>query len=70
MSEEDFSKVNNEEAVQKELDVSQSKCSEIYYSTCAVIDQHNCHRQDTISMEQKMQTKTWDKPVDTSIFGM
>ena len=43
LPEEDFGGVNNEEAEQQELTVSQPKCSEIYYNACAAIDQHNCH---------------------------
>ena len=34
-----------------------------------MIDQHNRHRQDTICIEKILQTKTWEKCVDTSIFG-
>ena len=44
LPEEDFGGVNNEEAEQQELTVSQPKCSEIYYNTCAAIDQHNRHQ--------------------------
>ena len=44
LPEEDFGGVNNEEAEQQELNVSQPKCSKIYYNTCAEIDQHNLHR--------------------------
>ena len=44
---EHFGQFNNEEAVREELVVAQPKCSEIYYDTCASIDQHNHHRQDT-----------------------
>ena len=50
--------------------MSQTKCSEIYNNNCAAIDQHNCHRQDTLKVERKMQTKSWDKCVTSSIFGM
>ena len=48
----------------------QPKCSEIYYNTCAAIDQHNLHRQDTLKVERKMQTKSWEKRLTSSIFGM
>ena len=43
---------------------------EIYYDTCAEIDQHNRHRQDTLCIERKIETKSWDKCVTTSLFGM
>ena len=42
----------------------------MYYNTCAEIDQRNRHRKDTLCIERKLQTKTWDKRVATSIFGM
>ena len=45
---EHFGQVNNEEAVHEELVVLQPKCLDIYYDTCAAIDQHNRHRQDTL----------------------
>ena len=50
--------------------MSQPKCSEIYYNNCAAIDQHNCHRQDTLKVERKMQTKSWEKRLTSSIFGV
>ena len=49
---------NNEDAVRQELTISQPKYSEIYYDMCAAIGQHNRHRQDTLRIEKKMQTKT------------
>ena len=70
LPEEDFFGVNNDEVERQELTVSQPKCSEIYYNTCAGIDHHNHHRQDTIKVERKMQKKYWDKRVTPSIFGM
>ena len=70
LPEEDFVEVNNAEAERQELTVSQPKCSEIYYNNCAAIDQHNRHRQDTLKAERKMQTKSWDKRVNSSTFGM
>ena len=50
LPEEDFGGVNNEEAEQKELTVSQPKYSDIYSNNCAEIDQHNRHRQDTLKV--------------------
>ena len=70
LPEEDFGGANNEEAVRQGLTMSHPKYSEIYYNTCASIDQHNRHRQDTLKIEREMQTKSWDKRVTTSIFGM
>ena len=70
LPEEDFGGVNNEEAEQQELTVSQPKFSEIYYNTCVAIDHHNRHRQDTLKVERKMQTKSWEKRLTSSIFGM
>ena len=61
---------NNQDAVRQQLTVPQPEVCEIYYDTCAAIDQHNRHRQDTLQIERKMQTKSWDKRVTTSIFGM
>ena len=43
LPEEEFGGVNNAEAERQELTVSQPKCSEIYYNTCAAIDQHDRH---------------------------
>ena len=50
--------------------MGQPKCSEIYYDACAGIDQHNRHRQNTLRIEQKIETKIWDKRVTTSLPGM
>ena len=57
-------------AERQELTVSQPKFSEIYYNTRAAIDQHNRYRWDSLKVEQKMQTKSWDKRVTSSIFGV
>ena len=51
LPEEDFCGVNNEESERQEITVSQPKCSEIYNNTCAGIDRHNRHRQDTLKVE-------------------
>ena len=56
--------------MREELVVAQPKCSEIYYNTCAAIYQHNRHRQDTLGIKRKIETKIWDKCVTTSLFGM
>lgn len=70
LPEELFGEEDNEDPVRQELTVSQPKCSETYYDTCAAIDQHNRHRQDTLRIERKLETRNWDKRVATSIFGM
>ena len=67
---EHFDKVNNEEEVREELVVAQPKYSEINYDTCAGIDNHNRHRQDTLGIERKIETKIWDRCVTTSLCGM
>ena len=56
--------------MREELVVAQPKCLEIYYDTCAAIDQHNRHRQDTLCIKRKIETKIWDKRVKTYLFGM
>ena len=61
---------NNEDAVRQQLTIPQPKCSEIFYDTCAAIDKHNRNRQDTLCLEKKLETKTWDKQVTISVFGM
>ena len=70
LPEEEFDIVKNEESERKELNVSQPKNSEIYYNTCAALDQHNCHQHNTLKVERKMQTKSWEKHVTSSMFGM
>ena len=50
--------------------MSQPKNSEIYYNTCAAIDQHNRHRQDPLKVERKRETRSWEKRLSSSIFGM
>lgn len=53
-----------------DLVVPQPKAAEIYYRTCGLIDQHNRHRQDTLQIEKKLETKDWSKRVGFSLFGM
>ena len=54
----------------EELVVAQPNFSDIYYDTCAAIDHHNLHRQDTLCIERNIETKIWDKRVTTSLFRM
>ena len=43
----------NDIAEKVELTIPQTKCSEIYYNTCAAIDQHNRCRQETLDLEKR-----------------
>ena len=43
----------NDKAERVELIIPQTKCSEIYYDTCAAIDQHNRCRQETLDLEKR-----------------
>lgn len=58
------------EASRVELVVPTPKACEVYYTTCAVIDQHNRHRQDTLKLEKKVETTNWATRVGTTILGM
>lgn len=65
--------VNQERDAEPEmvdLVVPQPQACEIYYTTCATIDQHNRHRQDTLMLEHKIETKNWSARVGTTLFGM
>jgi Transposase IS4 len=42
----------------------------LYYSACGKIDWHNQCRQSGLELEKKIQTKSWHKRVNLSIFGM
>ena len=53
-----------------ELTIPQPKAAEVYYRTCGVIDQHNCHRQDNLKTKKKLETKKWDMRVNLTIFSM
>lgn len=53
-----------------ELVVKQPLACEIYYETCGLIDQHNRHRQDTLQLEKKIETKDWATRIGTTLFGM
>ena len=50
--------------------VPQPKACELYYDTCAAVDKHNRHRQDTLKLEKKVETHSWDKRVNFSILGI
>jgi hypothetical protein len=53
-----------------DLTVPQPKAAETYYSVCGKIDQHNRHRQSTLSLENKIETHDWSKRVNMTIVGM
>ena len=53
-----------------ELTIPQPKAAEIYYSTCASIDQHNRARQDDLMLERKLGTPDWSKRLNSSLLSM
>ena len=53
-----------------ELTIPQPKAAEIYYSTCASIDQHNRARQDDLMLERKLGTHDWSKRLNSSLLAM
>jgi hypothetical protein len=46
------------------------QAAQIYYLACGTIDRHNRCRQSTLGVEKKLGTKSWDKRVNMTIFGM
>jgi len=50
--------------------VSQPRACQIHYSGCQAIDRHNRARQAGLKIEKKIQVQTFDKRVNTSLFGM
>ena len=52
------------------LRVPQPKAAEIYYKTCAAVDQHNRHRQATLKLETKLKTTDWSKRVNMTLLGI
>ena len=53
-----------------DLEIAQPKGAEVYYDTCAAIDQHNRCRQDDLGLERCLRTPRWDMRVGMSLFGM
>lgn len=53
-----------------DLVVPQPKAAETYYETCAMIDRHNRHRQDTLGIENKLVTQSWSMRVNLTILSM
>lgn len=54
----------------EEIVVQQPRVVEHYYGGCAAIDQHNRHRQDTLSLERKIEVKGWDKRVNIGLLAV
>src|SRR5210317_412382 len=52
------------------FEIPQPKACEVYYSTCARVDQHNRHRQDTLQLERKLKCHSWHVRVGISILGI
>lgn len=52
------------------LRVPQPKAAEMYYKTCAAVDQHNRHRQATLKLETKLKTTDWSKRVNMTLLGI
>jgi Transposase IS4 len=48
----------------------QPEAVQVYYDGCGRIDEHNCHRQDSLNLEKKVQTMHWAHRANHSIFGM
>lgn len=60
----------DEDAERVELTVPTPKVCEVYYNTCAAIDQNNRHRQDTLKLEKKIETTNWATRLGTTILGI
>jgi Transposase IS4 len=56
--------------VKQTISVPQPKATEIYYSTCGKIDQHNRDRQATLGLERQIKTHDWASRVNMSILSM
>ena len=41
------------------LEAPQPKTCEVYYKTCAAVDNHNCYRKSSLMIEKKLGTKDW-----------
>ena len=53
-----------------DLDMIQLLVEEIYYATCSAIERYNIRRCDDIKLEKNPGTRSWDKCVNMSIFGI
>ena len=52
------------------ITIKQPLAAEIYYGTCARVDQHNRDRQKTLGTERKVRTLDWAKRVGTTLLSM
>ncbi|KAG7344517.1 transposase IS4 [Nitzschia inconspicua] len=55
------------EPEREELTVPTPKVCNIYYDTCAAIDQNSRHRQDNLQIERKIETKNWGTRLGTTM---
>jgi hypothetical protein len=55
---------------QVEIKLNCPQAALLYYRACGKIDRHNRCRQSGLDLEKKIQTKSWHKRVNLSIFGM
>ena len=62
--------ITNADPVEVELVIPQPKSVKTYYSVFAKIDQHNRCRQDSLNLEKKLGTQTWDMRANLGIFEM
>ena len=60
----------NEDPVDVNPTIMQTKASEIYYGACYNIDQHNRCRQESLDIWKKLQTHEWYKRANIGIFSM
>jgi hypothetical protein len=60
--------VRNPENV--ELTVLLPLAAEVYYTTCAVLDQHNRDHHDTLMIERKLKIQDWGARVSLSIVAI
>lgn len=50
--------------------IAQPEAAEVYYKSCAKIDQHNRRRQADLKLEKKLKVMNWDARVNQSLFGV
>jgi Transposase IS4 len=53
-----------------ELTIPQPLASEIFYSSCRKVDQHNQNRQSTLGLENKLVTHDWSLRVNLTILAI
>ena len=50
--------------------MSQPKACEVYYKTCAAVDNHNHYRQSSLMIERKLGTKYWSMQINMSLVAI